>query len=163
MTLRWLEEVFDPFTRERAGGGRQRRPLFLDGADAHTKVDFLKACWARNIVCVMPPAHLTGIFQPLDVDSSTNRRASFTSTLMPTHLGYLLPALPRVPSLHGIRKLGRRAQHHGRFEEHGQRLVSGHQARGSWLHKEEGISPQSCSSLAQRSPLPLRRHKRLGV
>ncbi len=62
VTLRWLEEAFDPFTRERAGGGRQRRLLFLDGADAHTKVDFLEACWARNIVCVMLPAHLTGIF-----------------------------------------------------------------------------------------------------
>ncbi|EIW70838.1 hypothetical protein TREMEDRAFT_28837, partial [Tremella mesenterica DSM 1558] len=64
--IQWLETVFDPFTKDIANG--RRRLLFLDGAEPHTKVDFLEACWAKNIVCIILPANMTDKFQPLDVD-----------------------------------------------------------------------------------------------
>ena len=63
---RWLVDCFDRHTRNRAGSNR--RLLILDGHGSHVQVDFLEACWARNIVCMILPAHLSGIFQPLDVN-----------------------------------------------------------------------------------------------
>lgn len=69
VVLRWLVDCFDPRTRERAG--RFRRLLFLDGHDTHVQVSFLEACWERNIVCVIIPAHMSQVYQPLDVSSLT--------------------------------------------------------------------------------------------
>ena len=66
ITKWWLTECFDPYTQNRAG--TSRRLLFLDGLDSHTQIDFLEACWDRNIVCLILPAHLSGVFQPLDVN-----------------------------------------------------------------------------------------------
>ena len=66
MTIWWLTECFDPATRNRAGNSP--RLLFLDGPDIHTSVDFIQACWDRNIVCIILPANLRAVSQPLDVD-----------------------------------------------------------------------------------------------
>ena len=52
MTIRWLQDRFDPATRARAAG--TRRLLFLDGPDIRTSVEFLEACWERWIVCHSP-------------------------------------------------------------------------------------------------------------
>ncbi|EIW71701.1 hypothetical protein TREMEDRAFT_28153 [Tremella mesenterica DSM 1558] len=64
--IQWLTECFDPYTVERANG--HPRLLILDGHDCHTSVAFLDACWERNITCLVLPAHLSQVFQPLDVD-----------------------------------------------------------------------------------------------
>ncbi len=58
ITKRWLTECFDPLTQNRAG--TSRRLLFVDGLNSHTQIDFLEACWDRNIVCFILPAHLSG-------------------------------------------------------------------------------------------------------
>ena len=55
----------------------RRRLLFLDGADAHIMVDFLEACWDRNIVVIIMPARLTDQFQPLDVDVFNHVKAAY--------------------------------------------------------------------------------------
>jgi len=68
--LQWLTDCFDPATRDRANGSS--RLLFLDGPDIHTQVDFLEACWARDIIPIILPANLSGIFQPLDVNFFTH-------------------------------------------------------------------------------------------
>ena len=65
--LRWLEDVFDPATKDRVDRGQQRL-LFMDGHETHVKVAFLEACWSREIVVVILPANLSGRFQPLDVN-----------------------------------------------------------------------------------------------
>ncbi|EIW66698.1 hypothetical protein TREMEDRAFT_74665 [Tremella mesenterica DSM 1558] len=65
--LKWLTDVFDSATCDHVPSGC-RHLLFLDGADPHVKVEFLEACWARNIVIIIFPAGMTGEFQPLDVD-----------------------------------------------------------------------------------------------
>ena len=62
----WLTECFEPATKDRAKG--DPRLLILDGHDTHVQATFLQACWDRNIVCLILPAHLTDIFQPLDVN-----------------------------------------------------------------------------------------------
>jgi hypothetical protein len=44
------------------------RLLILDGLDAHVQVEFLKECWAQNIVVLVIPAHLLARLQPLNVN-----------------------------------------------------------------------------------------------
>ena len=50
ITKRWC---IDPYTQNRAG--TLRSLLFSDGLDSHTQIDFLEACWDRNIVCLILP------------------------------------------------------------------------------------------------------------
>ena len=52
ITKQWLAICFDPATGNRVPPGRCRL-LFLDGADAHDKVNFLEACWDQNIVVII--------------------------------------------------------------------------------------------------------------
>ena len=81
----WLRDCFDPSTRDRAEG--LRRLLFLDGHLSHTNVDFLEACWDRNIVCVVLPAHLSGVFQPLDVNFFNTLKHHYSSQIDKYQLG----------------------------------------------------------------------------
>jgi len=57
MTIWWLQNVFDPHTKARAG--RNYRLVILDGAGIHTPV--------RDIVLLFLPANFSAVFQPLDV------------------------------------------------------------------------------------------------
>ena len=66
LAMEWLTKCFDPATRDRADGAR--RLLILDGHETHVQVSFLEACWERDIVCLILPANMSNIFQPLDVD-----------------------------------------------------------------------------------------------
>ena len=65
LSKQWLVETFDPATRDRAG--RNRRLLIFDGLESHVQVEFLEMALARNIVCLLLPAHMSGKYQPLDV------------------------------------------------------------------------------------------------
>ncbi|EAL17424.1 hypothetical protein CNBM2280 [Cryptococcus deneoformans B-3501A] len=85
--LKWLEDAFDPYTRDIANSGRDRRLLIHDGAESHTKVDFLEACWARNIVVILLPAKMSGRFQPLDVDFFNTLKAAYHRQLDEYQLG----------------------------------------------------------------------------
>ena len=91
---RWLTECFDPHTRERARGAR--RLLFLDGHETHVQVSFLEACWSRNIVCVVLPAHLSGIFQPLDVDFFNTLKLRYHQQLDDYQLGSSAPRVSKA-------------------------------------------------------------------
>ncbi|EIW67205.1 hypothetical protein TREMEDRAFT_69735 [Tremella mesenterica DSM 1558] len=83
--VKWLEDVFDPYTRDIAQG--RRRLLFIDGAEPHTKVNFLEACWARNIVCIIFPSNMTDKFQPLDVDFFNILKAHYFERLSKYQFG----------------------------------------------------------------------------
>ena len=63
--LRWLTQVFDPETRERARG--RRRLLIVDGHSLHINIGFLEACDTLRIVVLILPPHSTHRLQPLDV------------------------------------------------------------------------------------------------
>lgn len=85
--IKLLEDAFDPFTRDIASGCCERRLLILDGAEPHTKVDFLEACWARNIVVILLLAKMSGRFQPLDVDFFNTLEAAYHGQMDAYQLG----------------------------------------------------------------------------
>ncbi|EIW66170.1 hypothetical protein TREMEDRAFT_35394 [Tremella mesenterica DSM 1558] len=81
----WLTECFDPFTRDRAAGNPGL--LILDGHETHTNIDFLDACWDRNIICRILPAHLSGVFQPLDVNFFNDLKLRYYEEISDYQLG----------------------------------------------------------------------------
>jgi hypothetical protein len=66
IAIDWLKTCFDHYTKERAG--RSRRLLFLDGHNSHVNMEFIETAWNLGIVCIVFPAHLSAVFQPLDLD-----------------------------------------------------------------------------------------------
>jgi len=91
---RWLTDCFDPATRDRAGTAR--RLLILDGHDTHVQTSFLQACWTRNIVCLILPAHLTGIFQPLDVNFFNTLKQAYHRQVDEYQLGSTAESVPKA-------------------------------------------------------------------
>lgn len=91
--LQWLTNCFDPATRERANGSS--RLLFLDGPDIHTQVDFLEACWARDIIPIILPANLSSIFQPLDVNFFNTLKLAYHQQVDDFQLGSTAPGVPK--------------------------------------------------------------------
>ncbi|EIW67208.1 hypothetical protein TREMEDRAFT_33656, partial [Tremella mesenterica DSM 1558] len=86
MMLVCLEESFDRYMKDQAKNG-QRRLLFLDGVEPHVKVEFLEACWARNIVCITFPANLSDKFQPLNVDFFGNMKRAYVENIQTFMVG----------------------------------------------------------------------------
>lgn len=84
--LVWLKDAFDPATRDLVPPGAKRL-LFLDGHESHVKVEFLEACWALNIVCVILPANMSGVFQPLDVDFFNHLKGAYHRQVQDYQLG----------------------------------------------------------------------------
>ena len=80
-----MERCFDPYTRDRAAG--QRRLLYMDGPAIHTQVDFLEACWARDIDVIILPANLSARFQPLDVNFFHNLKNQYSMRVDDYQLG----------------------------------------------------------------------------
>jgi len=141
MTIRWLKECFDPATRRRAG--RSRRLLFLDGPDIHTSVDFLEACWDRNIVCIIPAAHLSGVFQPLDVDFFNHLKRHYHTQIDNYHLG---STAARVPKAYFIRWFQQAWQQTttSRQIRPGQRRISTHSVRSMTDAPSLLLGPSPC-------------------
>jgi hypothetical protein len=91
--LQWLTTCFDPSTRDRAAGAS--RLLFLDGPNMHTQVDFLEACWSRDIIPIILPANLSGIFQPLDVNFFNTLKLAYHHQVDDFQLGSSVPSVPK--------------------------------------------------------------------
>jgi len=91
--LQWLTDCFDPATRAHANGSSRLR--FLDGPDIHTQVDFLEACWARDIIPIILPANLSGIFQPLDVNFFNALKLAYHQQVDDFQLGSTAPGVPK--------------------------------------------------------------------
>jgi hypothetical protein len=63
--LQWLQKVFHPHTKDKAGN--RRRLLIVDGHSSHVNLQFIE--WAdrhRILIMILPP-HSTHRLQPLDV------------------------------------------------------------------------------------------------
>ena len=90
--MRWLEDVFDPATRDRVERGQQRL-LIMDGHETHVKVAFLEACWSQGIVVLILPANMSGRFQPLDVNFFNTLKLRYHRKMTDYQLGSsLIPA-----------------------------------------------------------------------
>ena len=65
ISLCWIKYVFDPLTREKAGG--KPRLLINDGFATHESVELLQFCFEKNIILCRLPSHTSHKLQPLDV------------------------------------------------------------------------------------------------
>lgn len=65
ISLEWLQRVFDPQTKVRAG--EQPRMLICDGFGTHETVEMLEFCFRHNIILCRMPSHTSHKLQPCDV------------------------------------------------------------------------------------------------
>ncbi|KAK5805975.1 hypothetical protein VI817_000233 [Penicillium citrinum] len=65
ISLYWIKHVFDPQTRDRAGG--RPRLLICDGFGTHESLEVLKFCFANRIILCRLPSHTSHKLQPCDV------------------------------------------------------------------------------------------------
>jgi hypothetical protein len=65
INLEWMQEVFEPSTRERANS--RPRILISDGFETNESLDVLKFCLENNIVPCRLPSHTSHKLQPCDV------------------------------------------------------------------------------------------------
>ena len=63
--LQWLQKVFDPATKVKAG--RSKRLLIVDGHSSHVNMEFINWADQNGIIIHILPAHTTHRLQPLDV------------------------------------------------------------------------------------------------
>ncbi len=61
----WLMRIFDPETREKAGG--KSRLLICDGHESHVSGRFATYCFEHNIVLFLLIPHSSHLLQPLDI------------------------------------------------------------------------------------------------
>ena len=69
--------------------------IFMDGAKIHLHVDFLEACWTREIDVIVLPANLSSIFQPLDVKFFNILKSHYERQLDDFHLASDATRLPK--------------------------------------------------------------------
>jgi hypothetical protein len=133
----WLRSCFDPYTRERAG--RSRRLLYMDGHNAHVTIEFIEEAWARNIVCIILPAHMSSIYQPLDVDFFGPLKLRYNTMVSDYQLGSDVSRLPK-----------------GVFYRWHQRAwaqtATSHQIRQAWA--KTGLFPLNRAIMGALSPSP---------
>jgi hypothetical protein len=65
ISLYWVEHVFDPQTRDRAGG--RPRLLICDGFGTHESLEIMKFCFTNHIILCRLPSHTSHKLQPCDV------------------------------------------------------------------------------------------------
>jgi hypothetical protein len=65
IALAYMEKVFEPLTRLKAG--RNKRLLLVDGHGSHVNLRFLEWCQSHSIIIACYPPHTTHRLQPLDV------------------------------------------------------------------------------------------------
>ena len=63
--LQWLQKVFDPATKAKAG--RSKRLLIVDGHSSHVNMEFINWADQNGIIIHILPSHTTHRLQPLDV------------------------------------------------------------------------------------------------
>ena len=79
--LEWLTEIFEPLTREKAGG--QTRLLICDGHDSHISGNFISHCMNHNIQLLVLPPHTSHMLQPLDIGIFGPLKKALTAALSP--------------------------------------------------------------------------------
>ncbi len=63
--LKWLQDCFEPATREKAAG--EPRVLICDGHGSHITGKFVDFCLKNNIRLLVMPPHASHLLQPLDL------------------------------------------------------------------------------------------------
>lgn len=133
----WLERCFDPYTRDRAHGSR--RLLFLDGPSFHLGVDFLEACWARDIDLLVFPPHLTSQFQPLDRNFFATLKLRYNQRVDEFQLGF-------------TRTSAAKGMCYRWLQEAWSQTANSRQIRAAW--KDAGIWPLNIDQMDARPVTP---------
>ena len=79
--LEWLERVFEPRTRLKAGS--QYRLLICDGHDSHITGGFIAHCMDYDIVLLILPPHSSHLTQPLDVSGFSPLKKCMATEIAP--------------------------------------------------------------------------------
>ncbi|EER28513.1 mariner-Tc1 transposon family protein [Coccidioides posadasii C735 delta SOWgp] len=88
--LEWLQRVFNPHTKAKAG--RARRLLLLDGHSSHINMKFIEYANRERILLLILPPHSTHRLQPLDVGVFGPLGKAYSSeleSLLHRGLGYI--------------------------------------------------------------------------
>ncbi|KAJ5240569.1 uncharacterized protein N7469_002160 [Penicillium citrinum] len=79
ISLYWIKHVFDPQTRDRAGG--RPRLLICDGFGTHESLEVLKFCFANRIILCRLPSHTSHKLQPCDVGVFSPLKTAYRAQL----------------------------------------------------------------------------------
>jgi hypothetical protein len=77
--LNWLEKVFNPWTKIKAG--RSWRLLIVDGHSSHVNIAFLELAYRLRIIIAIMPLHSTHRLQPLDIGMFGPLSIAYTNQL----------------------------------------------------------------------------------
>jgi hypothetical protein len=105
VNLYWGKSVFDPATKDRAGG--KPRILIMDGFNTHESLDVLTFCFENNIILCRQPSHAThktqlcdvGVFSPLKTSGLDGQRQGCTLSTLEKFLRrkcLIILVLPRL-------------------------------------------------------------------
>jgi len=89
--LAWLQQVFEPRTREKAQG--RPRVLICDGHDSHVTGRFIRHCMDHNIQLLILPPHSSHFTQPLDIGVFSPLKQYLSAelhTIIQTDIAHLL-------------------------------------------------------------------------
>jgi hypothetical protein len=89
--LAWLIQVFDRYTKEKAG--RYWRLLLLDSHGSHITTSFLSFCSRNRILIIIYPPHATHSLQPLDIVMFKSLSSQYSKNLT-NHTHQSLGILP---------------------------------------------------------------------
>lgn len=79
MGLAWLEQVFDRYTKAKAG--RSYQLLILDGHGSHLTMDFINYCDQNRILLMVFTPHSIRTLQPLDVVMFKHLSSAYSDAL----------------------------------------------------------------------------------
>ena len=85
ISLYWIREVFDPWTRDRANG--KPRVLVNDGFGTHESVELVRFCIENNITLCRLPSHTSHKLQPCDVGVFGPLKAAYRDQVDQLDLG----------------------------------------------------------------------------
>jgi hypothetical protein len=77
--LQWLQKIFNPHTKEKAGYGKCL--LIVDGHSSHVNMAFLDWADQHDIIVAVMPSHSTHRLQPLDVGLFSPMSTAYTKQL----------------------------------------------------------------------------------
>lgn len=121
----------------------------LDGHNTHTQVSFLEACWDRNIVCVILPAHMSNIFRPLDVDFFNTLKLAHHQQVDSYQLSSTAASVPKSFSTVGYSAPGSARPIPSRSEQRGPRPAFTTPVSSLWAPQRRLLSQQA-SALSQK-------------
>ncbi|KAJ6016395.1 hypothetical protein N7540_010986 [Penicillium herquei] len=159
ISLYWVEHVFDPQTRDRAGG--RPRLLICDGFGTHESLEVMKFCFANRIILCRFPSHTSHKLQPCDVGVFSPLKTAYraqveqacragVSTIGKPHFTYLYDrARKEAFTPRNIRSAWSRS---GLFPFDPSRVLQECQASRSEIQTTIPVEPQTVSSNICHTP-----------